>query len=75
MNTPLTNELEKLLIESNASSDIGKFQRMASHARDLECKVQQLVAAIEIAEQHIAYGRNESAQSTLLDAIAKHKGE
>lgn len=33
----------------------------------------ELVAALEIAEQHIAYGRNESAQATLLAALAKSK--
>ena len=39
MNTPMTNELEKFLIESNASSDLGKFQRMTGHARWFEAQL------------------------------------
>lgn len=44
MNTPMTNELEKFLLESNALSDLGKFQRMTGHARWFET---QLIAEQE----------------------------
>jgi len=39
VNTLMTNELEKFLLESNASSDLGKFQRMTGHARWCESQL------------------------------------
>lgn len=63
MNTPKTNELEKFLIESNASSDLGKFQRMTGHARQLETQVNELREALVAATNQLstAYEDSEDA--------------
>jgi len=64
MNTPMTNELEKLLLESSASSDLGKFQRMTGHARWFETQLiaeQEKVRELREALEFIAAGNCERA--------------
>jgi len=46
MNTPRTDSLEKFLIEGNSSTDLGKFQRMSGHARQLERELTEAVGAL-----------------------------
>lgn len=61
-------EVTKMMDEMNDNTAEIRADRDRLQALNAE-----LVAALEIAEQHIAYGRNESAQATLLAALAKSK--